>query len=102
MIDNRKLDEYKAIMLLHSEGGAKLLGLFLMGMLQLPTQITESDFKGGVEYCKAKRKLDVEEKSANLSDSEKRQIKHSIDSEVETLAAMLKEFLISKGMYVKD
>ena len=102
MIDKRKLDEYKATMLLSSEGGAKLLGLFLTGMLQLPSQITEHDFKGGVEYCKAKRKLYMEEHSTYMSETDKQQIERSIDSDVETLAAMLKEFLIAKGMYIKD
>ena len=53
MIDNNKILHYKSAMLLNSQGGAKLLGVLFSGIFNLPSVISESEFKGALEYCKA-------------------------------------------------
>ena len=98
MIDNNKILHYKSAMLLNSQGGAKLLGVLFSGIFNLPSVISESEFKGALEYCKAIRKLELEEHSALLSDEEKQKMELTIEQEVESLGSIAKDFLRARGI----
>ena len=98
MIDNNKILQYKSVMLLNSQGGAKLLGVLFSGILNLPSVISENEFKGALEYCKAKRKLELEKNSALLSDNEKQRMELKIDQEVESLGSIIKDILRARGI----
>lgn len=98
MIDNNKILHYKSAILLNSQGGAKLLGVLFSGIFNLPSVISESEFKGALEYCKAIRKLELEENSALLSDEEKQKMELTIEQEVESLGSIAKDFLRARGI----
>jgi hypothetical protein len=98
MIDNNKILQYKSVMLLNSQGGAKLLGVWFSDILNLPSVISENEFKGALEYCKAKRKLELEKNSALLSDNEKQRMELKIDQEVESLGSIIKDILRARGI----
>lgn len=98
MIDNNKILQYKSVMLLQSQGVAQLLGVWFSGILNLPSVISENEFKGALEYCKAKRKLELEENSALLSDNEKQSMELKIDQEVESLGSIIKDILRARGI----
>lgn len=98
MIDNNKILHYKSVMLLNSQGGAKLLGVLFSDILNLPSVISENEFKGALEYCKAKRKLELEENSALLSDKEKQRMELTIEQEVEALGSIAKDILRARGI----
>ena len=101
MIDNNKILHYKSVMLLNSQGGAKLLGVLFSGILNLPSVISENEFKGAIEYCKAIRKLELEENSALLSDEEKQKKELTIEQEVESLGSIAKDFLRARGILLR-
>ena len=98
MIDINKIHQYKSTMLLYSQGGAKLLGVLFSGILNLPSVISENEFNGALEYCKAKRKLELEENSALLSDEEKQIKEFAIEQEVESLGSIAKDILRARGI----
>lgn len=100
MKDFDKIKHYKSTMLLNSHGASRLLATWFSDMLNLPTRITENEFKSGVEFCKAKKKLELEENSTQMSEDEKKIIENDIEQQIENLSAILKDILTRNGTLI--
>lgn len=98
MIDHNKINEHKIKMLQNSQDAAHLIEICLNNMLQISNKISETEFNRGVEFCKAKRKLALEQSSAFLSEKDKSQIELDIDRDIDTLSSILKSILKQRGL----